>query len=67
MRALILALVALCGCSAHRPVWIGSPGVANPDAYYMHDGFVTSVEIGLRRDGVVIWRKKPAAGTEESK
>lgn len=38
--------------------WLGAPGIARPDDYWMNEGFITSVEIGLRSDGIVVWRAK---------
>ena len=38
--------------------WLGAPGIARPDGYWMNEGFIISVEIGLRSDGFVVWRAK---------
>jgi len=36
--------------------WIGSPHVARPTEHYLHDVYLVNIEIGLRSDGVVVWR-----------
>lgn len=52
------AALLLTGC-AHKCDWLGAPGVAKPDKYFLHDGFVTSIEIGICEGGAVRWRKAP--------
>jgi hypothetical protein len=37
--------------------WIGSPMVGRPDNYSMNESCFVDVEIGLRDDGVIVWRK----------
>ena len=38
--------------------WIGCPMVSYVDHYTPSQGWVPSVMIGLREDGVVVWKKK---------
>ena len=56
----ILVLVSICFFSscAQKVTWIGSPGIARPDKYFLNDAFVVSIEIGIRQDGVVVWRER---------
>jgi len=37
--------------------WIGCPSIANPDDYFLNQGYRVDVQIGLRQDGIVIWRE----------
>lgn len=36
--------------------WVGSPGVANWDGYFLNDGWLLDYRIGFRPDGVVMWK-----------
>ncbi len=38
--------------------WVGHPMVSDNHPYTPSQGWIPSVEIGLREDGVVVWRKK---------
>jgi hypothetical protein len=38
--------------------WIGHPMVSDNDPYTPSEGWIPGIEIGLRSDGVVVWRKK---------
>lgn len=62
-----LAILALTICSAFffagakdapstTTEWIGHPVVSNNDPYTPSQGWIPRVEIGLRSDGVVVWR-----------
>lgn len=39
-------------------IWIGCPMVSDNDLFTPSQGWISSVEIGLREDGIVIWREK---------
>ncbi len=39
--------------------WIGSPQICNYDGYWLNEGCVINYQIGLREDGVVVWRLTP--------
>jgi len=39
-------------------IWIGHPMVSDNDPWTPSQGWISSVEIGLREDGIVIWREK---------
>ena len=38
--------------------WIGCPMTSDDDKYTPRQGWVASVEIGLRSDGIVVWRAR---------
>jgi len=42
----------------NRVEWVGHPVVSDNDARMPSTGSLTGVEMGLRDDGVVVWRKK---------
>ena len=60
--ASIAGLVAVC-ISGSRPqpvvTWLGAPvvGVSAEGGRYVSQPSITSHEIGLRSDGVVVWRR----------
>lgn len=39
--------------------WVGCPMVSDNDRYTPSQGCLLDIQIGLRDDGVVVWRKKP--------
>jgi hypothetical protein len=39
-----------------KVIWIGHPMVSDDDPYTPSQGWISSIEIGLREDGIVIWR-----------
>ena len=45
--------------------WGGSPGIANPDEYYMNSGYLVEYNMGFRSDGVVVWQMRPAKEVSE--
>jgi hypothetical protein len=49
--------VFLLFCYGCQVKWLGHP-VVNLDSEYTKQGFLNGVEIGLREDGVVVWRFK---------
>lgn len=36
--------------------WVGSPGVANWDGYFMNNGWLTGYKMGFRSDGAIVWK-----------
>ena len=46
-------------CKPPEINWIGSPYICNFDGYWLNEGCVVSRQIGLREDGVVVWRLTP--------
>ena len=58
----ILAILLTCcltSCKEEKEItWIGCP-VVNDDAKFTpREGWISGIEIGLREDGVVVWRNK---------
>jgi len=55
----VLSGVLFCGCSSPRVTWIGAPVVGRDEdgGRYHSQPSITSHEIGLREDGVVVWRR----------
>ena len=41
--------------------WVGCPMVSNDDKYMPSRGWLPTVEIGLRSDGVVVWRDRKSS------
>lgn len=39
-------------------IWIGCPMVSDNDPFTPSQGWISSIEIGLREDGIVVWREK---------
>ena len=39
--------------------WIGSPRICNWDGNWLNEGCMVDYQIGLREDGVVVWRLTP--------
>ncbi len=39
--------------------WIGSPQICDWDGNWLNEGCIVNYQIGLREDGVVIWRLTP--------
>jgi len=58
--AVLCSALFAAGCSSPRVHWIGSPvvGIDDEGGRYYSQPAITSHEIGLRADGVVVWRKK---------
>lgn len=58
--AVLCSALFAAGCSSPQVHWIGSPVVGRDDegGHYHSQPSITSHEIGLREDGVVVWRKK---------
>jgi hypothetical protein len=55
----VLSGVLFCGCSSPRVEWLGNPVVGRtlqPGNYHAQPS-ITSHAIGLREEGVVIWRR----------
>lgn len=38
--------------------WVGHPMISDNDEYAPSMGWIPTIEIGLREDGVVVWRIK---------
>ena len=49
-----------------KTTWIGPPAVGNNDPYQGAVGWIKGVEIGLREDGMVIWREEKPENKMES-
>ena len=47
-------------------IWMGHPVVSTRDKYFPAQVWLSDYEIGLRDDGVVVWRKTPKQQGEES-
>lgn len=39
--------------------WVGLVAVGNDDPYWGNVGWLPGIQLGLRDDGVIVWRKKP--------
>ncbi len=62
VAAMAVACIALfSGCATKPSVnWVGCPVVSNDDQWSPSQAWLSSVEMGLRSDGVVVWRtRKP--------
>lgn len=61
--ALVAAIALTTATRKEVPVqplttnWIGHPVVSDNDRYTPSQGWLTGVQVGLRSDGVVVWRK----------
>lgn len=63
MRLIFLALI-MSGCT--HVEWAGNPAVRTGDAWISNVGWLPDYEIGMRSDGVVVWRKViPKGGTDK--
>jgi len=47
--------------------WVGSPGVVNPDPYFINEGWLVGYEMGFRSDGVMVWKEKVGDPNEVTK
>lgn len=47
-------------------IWMGHPVVSTRDKYFPAQVWLSDYEIGLRDDGVVVWRKTPKQQGEDS-
>ena len=58
--AVLCSALFAAGCSSPRVEWVGSPVVGRneDDGRYHTQPTIISLEIGLREDGVVVWREK---------
>ena len=45
-----------------KVTWIGHPMVSDNDPYTPSSGWLPGYQIGLREDGVVVWRKVGEGG-----
>ena len=55
--AVLCSALFAAGCSSPRVNWIGNPVVQRDDGYYLSRPGISSYEIGLREDGVVVWTR----------
>lgn len=56
----VLCIFLLCAGFAKQKVttnWIGCPVVSDDDPYWPRQKWLSGVKIGLRSDGVVVWKK----------
>ncbi len=53
----VLSGVLFCGCSSPRVNWLGNPVIQRDEGGYLSRPGISSHEIGLREDGVVVWRR----------
>ena len=44
--------------------WVGLVAVGNDDPYCGNVGWLQDIQLGLRGDGIVVWRSKPLPATE---
>jgi hypothetical protein len=56
-----IALMVMASVYNHRPKlsgigWIGSPYISDADERWPSQSYLPEVEIGLRDDGIVVWR-----------
>lgn len=60
MAGLLFAGVTLLGGCATKPTtdWVGCPMVSYDDQWSPRQGWLPTVEMGLRSDGVVVWRER---------
>jgi hypothetical protein len=63
IAGLLLAGVSLfSGCEPEKKIeWVGCPMVSNDDRWTPSQGWLPNVEMGLREDGVVVWRKRESS------
>jgi hypothetical protein len=50
--------VPVCYTKEPEITWVGLVAVGSGDEYLGNVGWLSEVEIGLRDDGVLVWRKK---------
>jgi len=58
--AVLCSALFAAGCSSQRVNWLGNPvvGVDEEGGRYHSQPSIITYEIGLRDDGVVVWRRK---------
>lgn len=56
----LFALIAVC---AKKPTteWVGCPMVSNDDRWAPSQGWIPTIEMGFRSDGVVVWRTRKSS------